>query len=219
MGYVTFQGKIFPGTDRSGKDISTASIDLRHSWKSQTVVPVSFTGSFKWYLFACSIQIFGKMWGQHWMWKAVNSSFPCHPSTNITAQQHKSCIFFKALWKLQIPSYCFVKRHRSSNPVFRSLLVMILFSSFLFILPDLLCWVWWGFRAQLTIPDSHRWTEQGWKATKTSLETFYSSREKAAADFSAYSKVSSNHPIKNIRSWTCKTGPTKFPKSLRGLSL
>lgn len=42
---------------------------------------------------------------------------------------------------------------------------------------------------------------------------------KQLVDFSIWSNIFSNYPLKNIWSWTCETGPTKFHKSLKGLNL
>lgn len=126
--------------NRSGKDISAASTDLRHSWKPQTVVPAaSFTGSIQWIYLYGAFRSLGRCESSTGCGKEWTAHFPAIPPQTFTALQHKSCIFFKAWWKLQIPSLCFVKRHRSSNPVCRSSLVMILISSFLFISPDLCC--------------------------------------------------------------------------------
>lgn len=135
-------GKLLQGqADRSWKDISTASIYLRHSWKitncSSSILqhPPAPSPSNGLYLNA-AFRSLGRCESSTGCGKQGTAHFPAIPP-QMCAQQHKSCIFFKAWWKLQIPSYCFVKRHRISNPVSRSLLVMILFSSFLFILPDL----------------------------------------------------------------------------------
>lgn len=124
--------------DSEVKDISTASIYVTHFWNHKLFFqhPVSHVPEDYIYLYTVAFKSLLRCDSSTLCAKAFSTAyFTAIPIQMFIVDKHKSCILFKTLWKLQMPSYYFVKGRRISNPVFRTLgfVCVILFNNFFFI--------------------------------------------------------------------------------------